>query len=402
MLKEYKMGKKRLKRFVAALSFGGFFLLAAGLMCTTVDKTEPAPANMNRVQKIINPAFKVRFTDFCGYNNCKACHKVIAEEFEKQQPFHFNALASLEDAGETGNPECLKCHSTAFSADGKYPMEEPSESAEYRFGHTADMIDDAEFAGVSCEACHGPYCGTYRKVEDIKPRCMRCHDDKAIPHEHEAFVWEKAREKTKHSFVGQTRTDVKFIRLPEKYRVDTSEFLGIYACGSCHRPHLQAYNANQSLHAKAFENLPEDKRKDPNCVRCHVTGFRAADGTYPMETGEFQKNRKFGFSLNAGDDSNALYQGVQCEACHGAQCGFTRDPETIKSRCMQCHNGTCPNDVGAFAWETDYPKVKHMPDANAPAEETITLDWHVSLATALEEAKKLNKPIFMYFVIPES
>ncbi|MHC4660647.1 MAG: multiheme c-type cytochrome [Planctomycetota bacterium] len=356
-----------------------------------------------RVQRTINPAFKVRFTDFCGYPNCKACHAVIAEEFEKQEPFHVNAFSLLEDEGEEDNPECLACHTTGYNDGGKYVMENEEEQEDFRFGYSIDADSEVQerFKGVTCEACHGPYCGTYTKVRDIKPRCMRCHDKDKIPHDASEFVWEKAHAKIKHSFIGKKRTDVKFVRFPEKYRVDTSEFIGLHACATCHVANYMAYEANQLAHSTAYDILPEESWEDPKCLRCHVTGYRDAGGNYPMETGKFRHNRKKGFSPANDEDENEKYIGVQCEACHGAHCGFTRDPKVIEARCKNCHDGSCEHDDGSFRWEKDYPEVRHEPQEPVDAESTITHEWWISWKNALAESRKSGKPILLFFLIPE-
>ncbi|TET34404.1 MAG: hypothetical protein E3J72_14695 [Planctomycetota bacterium] len=422
------MRTNNMSRLSKCMAFTLLLLFGSGLACvfegekdrgeidkadatasTPVDKTgkggptAQVASNPFRVQKRINPAFRVRFNDFCGYPNCKACHTAIALEYEEQEPFHLNAYASLEEEGEEENPECLPCHTTGFNEDGKYIMEDEEEMEDFRFGYTvgADLELNERFQGVTCEACHGTYCGTFTKVKDIKPRCIRCHDETEIPHDAPEFDWEKAHAKTIHSFIGKKRTDVQFLKLPEKVRVDTSEFIGIDACGTCHVANLLAYEANQGIHILAFDDLPEDKQDDPECLRCHVTGFRAADGTYPMENAKHRKDRKKGFFVGNDEELNELYLGVQCEACHGAHCGFTRDPKVVKERCIRCHDGTCEHDEGDFNWEKDYAEVKHAAQKDATLGPVIVLDWWVSLKLAKEEARKTKKPILLFFLIPE-
>jgi len=66
-------------------------------------------------------------------------------------------------------------------------------------------------------------------------------------------------------------------------------YVGDSKCGKmCHKDEHTSWLATK--HAKAYESLkPEDRKKD-SCVICHVTGFGVAD---------------------------TLFEGVQCEACHG-------------------------------------------------------------------------------------
>jgi hypothetical protein len=100
-------------------------------------------------------------------------------------------------------------------------------------------------------------------------------------------------------------------------------FVGAAACGSCHPAQLRQWAA--SKHAGALAAL-ERKRQElnPECVRCHVTGYGDSGGYRIGAT-------------NGVDMGN-----VQCEACHG----FGREhrgkgkirgtvPEAV---CRRCHS----------------------------------------------------------------
>jgi len=70
--------------------------------------------------------------------------------------------------------------------------------------------------------------------------------------------------------------------------VKKAEYVGEAKCKMCHKDEHASWL--ETKHAKAYEALkPEDRKKD-SCVVCHVTGFAVAD---------------------------TLFEGVQCEACHG-------------------------------------------------------------------------------------
>jgi len=103
---------------------------------------------------------------------------------------------------------------------------------------------------------------------------------------------------------------------------------------ACRRCHLRQYRTWQRTpHADAYENLPEENRSDPACVKCHVTGYGADSGFKSVE-------------------ETPNLAGVTCEACHGPGSVY-RDEETMKSRdasvaaglvlpdeqtCLGCHN----------------------------------------------------------------
>jgi len=133
--------------------------------------------------------------DFIGVKKCSMCHKSEASGNQYgiwQESAHAKAYESL--AGEEAKkiakerdiadpqkaPECLKCHITAFPvlakiADEKITLEE----------------------GVSCESCHGPGSGYWKKatMEGLKAgtiepasvgllapgkdRCVECHNEES-------------------------------------------------------------------------------------------------------------------------------------------------------------------------------------------------------------------------------
>jgi hypothetical protein len=99
-------------------------------------------------------------------------------------------------------------------------------------------------------------------------------------------------------------------------------YVGATACGVCHPAQLRQWAA--SRHAKALAAL-ERKRQElnPECVRCHVTGYG--------DSGGYRSGAVGGVDLG----------NVQCEACHG----FGREHRgkgKIRGRvaetvCRRCH-----------------------------------------------------------------
>jgi hypothetical protein len=81
------------------------------------------------------------FAEYTGSEACQSCHE---EEFAtwSRHP-HAAAVAKLEAPTETENPECLRCHTTAFGKPGGFPSD----------GRPAEQPD---LAVVGCESCHGP------------------------------------------------------------------------------------------------------------------------------------------------------------------------------------------------------------------------------------------------------
>lgn len=73
---------------------------------------------------------------YVGADVCGACHAAAAAAWS--QSGHALALATLEAALHSHDPECLACHITGLGHPG------------------GGVPGDAHLANVQCEACHGP------------------------------------------------------------------------------------------------------------------------------------------------------------------------------------------------------------------------------------------------------
>jgi peroxiredoxin len=81
------------------------------------------------------------FAEYTGSEVCKSCHE---EEFATwSEHAHAASIAKLEAPTETENPECLRCHTTAFGKPGGFPAD-------------ANPAELPDLAVVGCESCHGP------------------------------------------------------------------------------------------------------------------------------------------------------------------------------------------------------------------------------------------------------
>ncbi len=90
---------------------------------------------------------------FMSNAGCK-CHMSAGcfegEEYKKMKNQHYNTFSRLETDEDKSNPECLKCHATAYGMNIKKGKSKQG---------SKDFIED-----VGCEACHGPGEG-YVKVK---------------------------------------------------------------------------------------------------------------------------------------------------------------------------------------------------------------------------------------------
>lgn len=101
-------------------------------------------------------------------------------------------------------------------------------------------------------------------------------------------------------------------------------FTGVGLCSMCHRGeanHMVFEKWLASKHAGAFKSLDPAKGddKNPECLGCHTTGFRAG-----------------GYEIGAANA--AKFEGVQCEACHGAGSAY-KAVAVMKNRTLAQQNG---------------------------------------------------------------
>ncbi len=117
-----------------------------------------------------------------GSDACRHCHE--SEYATWATSPHAAAVTTLSQASESGNADCLACHTTAYGRPGGFP----------RDGAVAENTD---LARVGCESCHGPggehvkedasKLGTIVSLGDkcdscvILQICGKCHDDANDP-----------------------------------------------------------------------------------------------------------------------------------------------------------------------------------------------------------------------------
>lgn len=111
----------------------------------------------------------------------------------------------------------------------------------------------------------------------------------------------------------------------ESKPAEEAQYLGVDKCKMCHAKQFATWQ--KMKHMKAIESLTAEEQKNPECVKCHVTGYGKTGGFESME-----KTPKMA--------------GVQCEACHGAGSAHMKAPMPEKKKtisasgtdCRQCHS----------------------------------------------------------------
>ncbi len=159
-----------------------------------------------------------------------------------------------------------------------------------------------------------------------------------------------------------------FITPPATAQDGEHAYVGAKRCMPCHMSPAKGAQYKQWMgtkHAEAYKTLAADEAKkysdnpqeDPECLRCHVTGYETPD---ELKTDKYD-----------------ITEGVGCESCHGPggdywkmnimkeiaagkadaeEYGLAVDPDP--ENCKQCHNEESPTFKG-FDYDEMYPKISH-------------------------------------------
>jgi hypothetical protein len=121
---------------------------------------------------------------YVGDATCTACHANAATIHAASR--HAYSFASLEKKGYQADPECLRCHVTAFAQPGGY--------------RRPDAVSRDSRMSVSCESCHGPgeiHVAAGGKGSPLRPvgaaTCVSCHDAENSPKFRFDGYWERIR-----------------------------------------------------------------------------------------------------------------------------------------------------------------------------------------------------------------
>ena len=124
-------------------------------------------------------------------------------------------------------------------------------------------------------------------------------------------------------------------------------FVGSEVCQRCHMPEYAQWLKTD--HAKAWQTLVDQKKEStPECVTCHVVGYKQAGG------------------FQTADDAPKLGN-VQCENCHGMgtqhEAMPTQPQKVTEATCKTCHNAT---SSPVFDFAVYQPHIVHHAPANLP------------------------------------
>ncbi len=146
--------------------------------------------------------------------------------------------------------------------------------------------------------------------------------------------------------------DPDMMKLVEAYRIDLNEvgkeyvpetsdlestlFVGSVACAECHEDEYRQWITTP--HSKAVNSLKaRDQDHNPECVRCHVTGYGIGNGFHSYETTPGMQHVGCEVCHGSGNDHiRAMNDEPMEDAHHPPDRNYTLEPS--EERCVACHN----------------------------------------------------------------
>ncbi len=320
---------------------------------------------------------------YVGVKACAACHDGEGMGHQCsiwQQSKHARAYAVLAQPGAkaiaqlSGIPQepqesvmCLGCHATG--------------------AHAEDWEKDDTFFvedGVQCEHCHGP--GSEYMTESVmRDRgkamaaglnmpttrdCMVCHQVKGshvAVHSLPTLDVLKGLRRIAHPTPEEWKYSDPVALPAGDSQGNAPAHIGVFKCGTCHKGPSMGYQFSKwrmSAHSRAFavlttekayeiakeKGLKEPPQRSAACLKCHSTAHHDPAG--------------------GQRDLYSVYEGVGCEACHGAGSAYAEearmtDPraahtaglkEVNEQTCLRCHENAHDKP---FDYEKALAKIAH-------------------------------------------
>lgn len=124
--------------------------------------------------------------------------------------------------------------------------------------------------------------------------------------------------------------------VPASSDLEDIRFVGSKACGECHNDEFNQWR--KTRHARAVSTLTRKSQDhNPECVKCHVTGYGIANGFHSYETTPDMQNVGCEVCHGSGiDHINFINGESMAGAHHPPDHSYTLEP--AEERCVACHN----------------------------------------------------------------
>ena len=123
---------------------------------------------------------KVKTGTYVGPQACMSCHRDAYHTWTASK--HALAYKTLEVQGHGLDPDCVRCHVTGLSSTSGF----------------VSLAKTPQFAGVTCESCHGPGKAhslnpRWVKMQDGRQACSYCHTPEHSPQFNFMTYWAKIK-----------------------------------------------------------------------------------------------------------------------------------------------------------------------------------------------------------------
>jgi hypothetical protein len=185
----------------------------------------------------------------------------------------------------------------------------------------------------------------YPKGEKLGILTLKIADDGMVAgftHRWQSLGAEMAEDPDIRDLIDEYDVKVAGLLKDEERRVPSDRtYFGYKSCVDCHQPFIERWSATR--HAGAFATLAAvGKSRDPECVKCHTTGYGEEGGFYSAI-------------------ATPGLTDVQCEQCHGPGRDHLSDYTVPMAAveepvCLVCHSKENSPD---FDFRTYLKKIKH-------------------------------------------
>jgi len=227
------------------------------ILASTISLTLLLPSGSLASQEELPGHTRSVFVNYQSPQRCRECHEAEFQAWSNTT--HANAsfdpifqvyLQQVEEPGE-----CFACHTTGYNAiTGQFML-----------------------AGVTCEACHGPYREAHPEesmvIATSEDLCGTCHPSTLVE-------WNASR----HGEVGVTCVDCHEVHTQKTRAAVTTNSL----CASCHQSQMR--DATHTIHSQT----------DIRCIDCHLA--RPVGDTDGAVKGQAVTGHSFGVFVSTCND----------------------------------------------------------------------------------------------------
>lgn len=310
------------------------------LLSSNVEFIEPFPVKVNQYvikeYSISNHSFKIAFLGVLSESLVSTCvpdyirvHEPVKvlKTLIKELQDKVNHIILLSHASQEESVKIGKCFPEIGLIITGHGIDEPKDSIVY-----------ANHIPVVSPGTGGKYVGIagyFLKNNTLERKCIE-----VIPLDHK---YKDSQEMISllSEYQQMLRDEDLLRKIPQMYLPDGLFYVGSSTCGMCHKKVYDHWR--KTKHGAAYNTLVMNGYQyDPECVKCHTTGYGHVSGFL-----NYEENRDL---INVG-----------CESCHGAGSEHVKDVNkklygSTENTCDVCHDS---EHSPKFQFNEYWKKIEH-------------------------------------------